>query len=245
MKSKVILYFALISIITSCSSKKDIHYFQDVDSKLKAEFENKFNFLNILPGDLLDIQINALNPESILVFQKQSSINPEQGGYLVGKNGIINLPIVGSLDTSNQTTQSFAKVIQKALSHYVNDPTVNIKFLNFKVSVLGEVKTPGTFSILEERVSLPQVLGLAGDLTINADRNILIIRNENGKKIHHNIDLTSVEFMESSFYYLKQNDIVYVRPNEALVKSSGIIGNINAFGALINLGLSIIILLTR
>jgi polysaccharide export outer membrane protein len=138
-----------------------------------------------------------------------------------------------------------AKEIQKALSPYVNNSTVNVRVLNFRVSVLGEVNNPGTFTVLEERVSLPQVLGLAGDLTINGDRNILLIRNENGKNSHHDIDLTSAKFMQSPFYFLKQNDIVYVRPNDARVKSSGLVGNIGTLGTILSLAISIVLIITR
>ena len=189
MKLKSLFYFLLIAFSVSCASKKNINYFKDTESKLQlsTDIENTFNFIDIQPGDILDIQIKAFNPESVIVFQRQSSLNIQQGqvqnraidGYLVGNDGNINLPIIGNINASNQNTQSLAKEIQKALSPYVNNPTVNIRVLNFKVSVLGEVNIPGTFTVLEERVSLPQVLGLAGDLTINGDRTILLIRNEN------------------------------------------------------------------
>jgi polysaccharide export outer membrane protein len=255
MKLKFFFYCILIVSILSCASKKDINYFQDTDSELKlpTDIENTFNFLDIQPGDILDIQIKALNPESVLVFQRQSSLNVQQAqgqnraidGYVVGKEGNINLPIVGNIDTSNQNTQSLAKEIQKALSPYVNNSTVNVRVLNFRVSVLGEVNNPGTFTVLEERVSLPQVLGLAGDLTINGDRTILLIRNENGKNSHHDIDLTSAEFLQSPFYFLKQNDIVYVRPNDARVKSSGLVGNVGTLGSILSLAISIVLLITR
>jgi len=253
MKSKSLFYFLLIAVSVSCASKKNINYFQDTKSELELlnEIENTFNFIDIQPGDILDIQIKALNPESVIVFQRQSYINIQQtqvqnraiDGYIVGKEGEINLPIIGSINTTNQNTQSLAKEIQKALSSYVNNPTVNIRVLNFRVSVLGEVRNPGTFTVLEERVSLPQVLGLAGDLTINGDRNILLIRNENGKNIHHNIDLTSAEFMQSPFYFLKQNDIVYVRPNNARVKSSGFVGNAGTLVSILSLAVSLFILI--
>ena len=253
MKLKSLFYYSLIAISVSCASKKDINYFQDAESDLEflTGIENTFNFSDIQPGDVLDIQIKALNPESVLVFQKQASQNNQQGqnrtldGYVVDNKGNINLPIIGSINTSNQNTQILAKEIQKALSPYVNNPTVNIRVLNFRVSVLGEVNNPGTFTVLEERVSLPQVLGLAGDLTINGDRTILLIRNENGKNSHHNIDLTSAEFMQSPFYFLKQNDIVYVRPNNARVKSSGLVGNVGTLGTILSLAISIVLLITR
>jgi len=255
MKLKFFFYCILIVSILSCASKKDINYFQDTDSELElpTDIENTFNFLDIQPGDILDIQIKALNPESVLVFQRQSSLNVQQAqgqnraieGYVVGKEGNINLPIIGNIGTSNQNTQSLAKEIQKALSPYVNNSTVNVRVLNFRVSVLGEVNNPGTFTVLEERVSLPQVLGLAGDLTINGDRTILLIRNENGKNSHHDIDLTSAKFLQSPFYFLKQNDIVYVRPNDARVKSSGLVGNVGTLGSILSLAISIVLLITR
>ena len=253
MKLKSFFYYVLIAISVSCASKKDINYFQDVESELElvTDLKNTFNFLDIQPGDVLDIQIKALNPESVIVFQRQASQNSQQGqnrvidGYVVDNKGNINLPIIGSINTSNQNTQILAKEIQKALSPYVNNPTVNVRVLNFRVSVLGEVKNPGTFTVLEERVSLPQVLGMAGDLTINGDRTILLIRNENGKNSHHNIDLTSAKFMQSPLYFLKQNDIVYVRPNDARVKSSGLVGNVGTLGSLLSLAISIVLLITR
>lgn len=253
MKLKFLFYYTLIAISVSCASKKDINYFQDTGSEfeLLTDIENKFNFLDIQPGDILDIQIKALNPESVFVFQRQSAQNNQQGqnraieGYIVGKEGNINLPIIGNIDTSNHNTRSFANEIQKNLSPYINNPTVNIRILNFRVSVLGEVKNPGTFSIIDERVSLPQVLGLAGDLTINGDRTILLIRKENGKNIYHKIDLTSAKFMESPLYFLKQNDIVYVRPNDARVKSAGLVGNIGTLGSVLSLAISLVLLITR
>ena len=253
MKLKSLFYYTLIAISVSCASKKDINYFQDTESELEllTDIENTFNFSDIQPGDVLDIQIKALNPESVLVFQKQVSQNSQQvqnrtlDGYVVDNKGNINFPIIGNINTSNQNTQILAKEIQKALSLYVNNPTVNIRVLNFRVSVLGEVNNPGTFTVLEERVSLPQALGLAGDLTINGDRTILLIRNENGKNSHHNIDLTSAKFMQSPLYFLKQNDIVYVRPNDPRVKSAGLVGNVGTLGSVLSLAISIVLLITR
>lgn len=247
------LFYSLILIVlvTSCASKKDVYYFQDIDSTAS---ENSFKFLNIQPGDILDIQIKALNPESVLVFQRQSTLGLQQqqvqnraiDGYLVGEDGSINLPIVGAIDTSNQSTQALAKIIQEALTPYINNPTVNIRLLNFRVSVLGEVNNPGTFTVLEERLSLPQALGLAGDLTINGDRNhLLLIRNEEGKKTNQVIDLTKTDFLQSPFYFLKQNDIIYVRPNNARVKSSGLVGNAGTLVSILSLAVSLFIVITR
>jgi polysaccharide export outer membrane protein len=241
----------LIVLVASCASKKDVYYFQDIDS---TAAENSFKFLNIQPGDILDIQIKALNPESVLVFQRQATLGLQQqqvqnraiDGYLVGEDGSINLPIVGAIDTTNQSTQALAQIIQEALKPYINNPTVNIRLLNFRISVLGEVNNPGTFTVLEERLSLPQALGLAGDLTINGDRNhLLLIRNEAGKKTNQVIDLTKTDFLQSPFYFLKQNDIIYVRPNSARVKSSGLVGNASTLVSILSLAVSLFIVITR
>jgi polysaccharide export outer membrane protein len=241
----------LIVFVTSCASKKDVYYFQDID---RSAAENSFKFLNIQPGDILDIQIKALNPESVLVFQRQATLGLQQqqvqnraiDGYLVGEDGSINLPIVGAIDTNNQSTQALAQIIQEALKPYINNPTVNIRLLNFRISVLGEVNNPGTFTVLEERLSLPQALGLAGDLTINGDRNhLLLIRNEAGKKTNQVIDLTKTDFLQSPFYFLKQNDIIYVRPNSARVKSSGLVGNAGTLVSILSLAVSLFIVITR
>ena len=251
MIKKYYLVFVILALITSCASKKDIYYFQDIDNSI---IENKFKLINIQPGDILDIQIKALNPESVTVFQRQSSLNPQQfqmqnrliDGYIVSDEGTINIPLLGSINTSYKTPQTLAYHIQEALSSFIKNPSVNIRVLNFRVSILGEVKQPGTFTVLEERFTLPQALGLAGDLTINGDRkNVLIIRNENGKKTNYKIDLTKSEFMQSPVYFLKQNDIVYVRPNTARVKSSGLVGNTSTLVSILSLAVSLFIVITR
>ena len=237
--------------MVSCASKKDVYYFQDIDQTV---IENNFKLINIQPGDILDIQIKALNPESVLVFQKQSSLINQQvqfqnrviDGYLVSDDGNINIPLLGTINTTNQSPQTLAIDIQKALSSYIKNPSVNIRLLNFRVSILGEVNQPGTFTVLEERFTLPQALGLAGDLTINGDRNnILIIRSKNGKKTNYNIDLTQSEFMQSPVYFLKQNDLIYVRPNTARVKSSGLVGNTSTLVSILSLAVSLFIVITR
>ena len=251
MLKKYYLLFLIAALITSCASKKDVYYFQDID---QVAIENNFKLINIQPGDILDIQIKALNPESVLIFQRQSSLTTQQvqmqnrviDGYLVADDGTINIPLLGSINTSNKTPQILASDIQEALSSFIKNPSINIRLLNFRVSILGEVNQPGTFTVLEERFTLPQALGLAGDLTINGDReNVLIIRNENGKKINYNIDLTKSDFMKSPFYFLKQNDIIYVQPNTARVKSSGLVGNTSTLVSILSLAVSLFIVITR
>ena len=241
----------MLIFLASCATRKDVYYFQDIDN---SNLQNSFKFLNIQPGDILDIQIKAINPESVLIFQRQSALSTQQGqlqnrvidGYLVGEDGYINLPILGPINTSNKTTKSLSTDIEKALSPYIINPSVNIRLLNFRVSILGEVAAPGTFTVLEQRISIPQALGLAGDLTISGDRkNVLLIRNQNGKKLNKVIDLTKSEFLQSDFYFLKQNDIIYVRPNNAKVKSSGLVGNASTLVSILSLAVSLFIVITR
>ena len=244
---------SLISLVfvMSCASKKDVYYFQDIDQTV---VENKFNPINIQPGDILDIQIKALNPESVLIFQRQVNLGVGQqlyenrviDGYIVGNDGSINIPLLGSINTKNKSPKTLASDIQEELSSFIKNPSVNIRLLNFRVSILGEVNIPGTYRVLEERFTLPQALGLAGDLTINGDRNnVLVIRNENGNKTNFKIDLTKSAFMQSPVYFLKQNDIVYIPPNTARVKSSGLVGSTSTLVSILSLAVSLFIVITR
>ena len=184
----------------------------------------------------------------------KSSLTPQQGqlqnraidGYLVGDDNTINLPLIGSVSTTNLDTNSLSEEIVKKLLPFIKNPSVNVRIINFRVSILGEVNTPGTYTFLEERVSIPQALGLAGDLTINGDRNnVLLIRDINGEKTNHFIDLTKSDFLNSSFYFLKQNDILYIRPNNAKIKSSGLVGNASTVVSILSLAVSLFIVITR
>ena len=245
------LFFICISLFClSCASKKDIYYFQDIEP---SSYENSFTFQKIQIGDILDLQIKALDPESVQIFQRQPMLMAQQqiqnraiDGFVVGEDGNIRIPILGVIDTTDHTTQSLAIAIQEALSSYIKNPSVNIRILNFRFSVLGEVARPGTFTSAQERISLPQALGQAGDLTINGDRNhVLLIRNQDGKKLKQVIDLTKSEFLKSEFYFLKQNDIIYVRPNNAKIKSSGLVGNAGTLVSILSLAVSLFIVITR
>lgn len=250
MRLKNLFFISILLFSLSCVSKKDIYYFQDIDASTQ---ENKFTFQNIQPGDILDLQIKALDPESVQIFQRQPMLMAQQqfqnraiDGYVVDENGNIRIPILGVIDTKDHTTQSLAIAIQETLSFYIKNPSVNIRILNFRFSVLGEVARPGTFTSVQERISLPQALGLAGDLTINGDRNhILLMRNQDGEKLNQVIDLTKSEFLQSEFYFLKQNDVIYVRPNNARVKSSGLVGNVSTLVSILSLAVSLFIVITR
>ncbi len=246
-----LFFIGIILFCSSCVSKKDIYYFQDIEG---SYYENEFTLQKIQPGDILDLQIKALDPQSVQIFKRQPDIMSAQqqiqnraiDGYVVGEDRNISIPILGVIDTSDHTTQSLAIAIQEELSSYIKSPSVNVRLLNFRFSVLGEVANPGTFTSVQERVSLPQALGRAGDLTINGDRNhVLLIRNQDGQKLNKVIDLTKSEFLQTEFYFVKQNDIIYVRPNNAKVKSSGLVGNASTLVSILSLAVSLFIVITR
>ena len=179
------------------------------------------------------------------VQQRQGDILKLEG-YLVDEEGNINYPGLGLVQVEGYTTQELQKKFETQLSQFVKDPTVRIRLVNFKVSVIGEVKAPGTYTIAEETVSLPQALGLAGDLTIQGERReVLLIRQTKEGREHVLIDLTSSEWMNSEYYFLKQNDVVYVQPNNAKVKSAGIIGNLGTLLSVFSILLSTAILIFR
>ena len=246
-----ILFIFIVCIFFSCSTKKDIFYLQDIPNNLDVKYINN---LTIMPGDILDIQITALNSEALEIFQPknassyiQNNLQSRQAnGYIVDDVGEIKLPIVGNINLMGKSTIEASSHLEKKLDPYITNSSVKIRLLNFKISVLGEVNKPGTYTIVEERVSIPQALGLASDLTINGDRsNILLIRSDLSGKSSYRVDLTSYEFLNSEFFYLKQNDVIYVQPNYAKVKSSGLVGNVGTLTSVLSLILSLTLAIGR
>jgi len=160
---------------------------------------------------------------------------------LVGIDGTISLPILGKMQVDQLTISELEQKVAdqlKAQKHLTN-PLVTARLLNAKFTVLGEVKSPGTYTFTEQSISLLQALGYAGDLTINGKRNeILLIREENHQKTYVHIDITSKKWFDSPYYYIKPNDVIYVTPNGPAVKSAGYIGNLGTFVSLVSLTLS-------
>ncbi|MBK8501594.1 MAG: polysaccharide biosynthesis/export family protein [Saprospiraceae bacterium] len=143
-------------------------------------------------------------------------------GYLVDPKGDIDFPILGSINLNGLTTVEAKESIAKLLTSYLRDPVVNIRFLNFKITVSGEVANPGTFTVVNERITLPEAISRAGDLTNYADRrNILIIREIDGVRTFNRINLQSSSIFDSDYYYLRQNDLVYIEPLKAKTGAIG------------------------
>lgn len=251
---KVILLVSIISFMASCSTKKQIILFNDI--KEDAVTNVTYSHSKIQVNDILDIKITTINPETALPYNSVSNAAVTGNslellklqGHLVSSEGKINMPIIGAIDASGKTTSELEKHITSILENngYLKNPTVNVRILNAKVTILGEVSKPGTYSFSEQSINLPQAIGFAGDVTIEANRKeVWLIREEEGKRKSHKIDLTKSDWFDSPYYNIKQNDIIYVYPNNVKVKSAGFIGNTNTFLSVISILLTTFVLLTR
>ncbi|RVT99750.1 hypothetical protein EOD41_15000 [Mucilaginibacter limnophilus] len=226
----------LFLLLTSCSTPKNIPYFENIpDSGSIVDIETTpFKEPLIAPDDILSITIQTIDPEVTGIVNQAPSFTTSGGtgmgvassqqttpGYLVGKDGSINFPMVGKVTVAGYTTHQAADIIAERASQYLKMPTVQVRFANFKITVLGEVNRPASFTVANEKVSVIDAIGLAGDLTIYGKReNVLVIRENNGKKEATRLNLTSASIFKSSHYYLKQNDIVYIEPNKAKIASN-------------------------
>lgn len=248
--------FLLITIgfFTSCASKKDVILFQDI--QVSQQDPVNYAFPKIQINDILDIKISALNPETAIPYNSTvASANAMQSldliklnGYLVSGDGKIFLPLLGAIVVTGKTKDDLEKELVLILENkgHLKNPTVNVRILNAKVTVLGEVKMPGTYGYTEQYLSLPQALGYAGDVTAEANRKeIVIIREEDGIRKYHKIDLTKSDWFNSPYFTIKQNDIVYVYPNNVKVKSTGFIGNTATVLSVLSILLTSFVLLTR
>jgi polysaccharide export outer membrane protein len=224
--SKHLLILAFALMLTGCMSSKKIVYFQESDEIKLQETLVKFQ-PQIQLGDLITIYISASDPlsaETFNLYEAPSVVgNPVLLPYLVDGDGNINFPVLGKLKVAGFTTQQIGDQITQALTTYLLAPIVNVRLSNFKITVMGEVKTPGTYTVPNERITIVEALGLAGDLTIQAKRNtVMLIREKNGKRDFVTVDLTNKALFNSPYYYLVQNDVLYVEPNKTKVNSAAV-----------------------
>ncbi|MFB3390042.1 polysaccharide biosynthesis/export family protein [Flavobacterium sp. LAR06] len=243
-----------ILLLESCASKKDVLYFQD--SILYESASVKYVNFMIQPGDILSITVGAKVPETVIPYNIQqlggnSFSNIETiklQGYLVSNQGTIIFPVLGTITVVNKTISMLEQELKKILEcgGHLIEPTVSIRLLNAKVTVLGEVHKPGTYSFTEQRLTVPQALGYAGDLTINGKRkDIILIRESEGVRTIKHIDLTTTQWIDDPDYSIRQNDILIINPNNSKVKTAGYIGNAATILTIASLILSTVILLTR
>lgn len=224
--------FLIGTCLYSCGSAKNATYFnQNTNIAYSNRVENLEPVIQL--NDLLSITVSSINPEAAEMFNMandaaaQSSTNSGNttrvSGYLVDQDGFIRLPILGKIEAAGKTKKVVREEITALLVNrkLLLEPIVDIRYLNYKVSILGEVKNPSVLTIPSEKISLLEALGLAGDITIYGRRdNITLIREENGVKRMRKIDLTTNEIFTSPYYYLQSNDIIYVEPNTAKIASS-------------------------
>jgi polysaccharide export outer membrane protein len=218
----------------SCSLNKKITYFQDIDS-LKAGDIASADFKEpvIQSDDIISIVIQTIDPQNSAVVN-QASTAPSVGassatvigtqqisGFLVDKEGTVEIALLGKIKIAGLTTYQARELIKQKASVYFKDPSVQVRFANFKVTLIGEVAKPATYTMPNEKVSVLDAIGLAGDLTIYGRReNVLLVRDIDGQKKYARFDLNSTEMFKSPYFYLKQNDVIYVEPNRAKIAST-------------------------
>lgn len=238
----------VILMLSSCTSTKQVVYLQNASIEKKEPIGQSYE-MTIQPDDLLGIIVNSRNPELTVPFTLSTTSfqagksdplsmtgSQQMQGLLVDFEGNINFPVLGSIPVAGLTRMELIELLQGKLidGGYISDPIVTVKFLNFKVSVLGEVSRPGTFSLTSDRVSLFDALSMAGDLTIYGKRDkVRVIRENDRERELYCLDLRSSDIFDSPAYYLRQNDVVYVEPNRIKAGQSGINQN-NSIGVWIS-----------
>ena len=237
--------FSLLLIVTgvllaaSCANVKDIAYFQNKVTDHPEKIDKHAGIV-IQPKDMLSIVVSSRNPElaamfnlPVVSYQAGSEVSQIGGynqrlmAYTVDNEGMIDFPVLGKLEVAGLTRWELAEMIKKRLiaDGYLSDAVVTVEFLNFKVSVIGEVTSPGTFTVEGDKVTVLQALALARDLTIFGRRdNVSVIRELDGKRVIYQVNLMDVNLFKSPAYYLQQNDVVYVEPNPERARQSTVDG---------------------
>ncbi|WP_183558420.1 polysaccharide biosynthesis/export family protein [Mucilaginibacter sp. SP1R1] len=257
INQKIKLFYFIFSCIgfafTSCAPYKNIPYYQDLknDPVTTEKMNNRVQYF-IHTGDILGVNVSSRNPESAAVFNynlarvngNNYNTSPENPviGYLVDDNGMIHLPLVGAIKVEGLSTNDVTEKLGVALLTYLKDPVVNIRIVNFKVYVYGDVLRPNVYTLQDDHTTVTQALTLAGDLNITALRKkVLLIRNEGGERKYIKLDLTSKQLFNSPYFYLQNNDEIYVSPGRAKTATQGF-----PLAGLVISGLSVIaILLTH
>lgn len=225
-----LVLLTILLVQSSCRSRKDFVYFSNDGGKTTISEYEQF----IRQNDLLAIEVSSTEPELAIPFNPFTARSGNQPagyingiasplGYLVDPSGEIEFPYLGKVKVAGKSREELCEYLRENLSPYLKNPLVYVRILNFKVTVLGDVGKPGTFNIPNEKITLPEVLGLAGDLNVTALRkNVLVIRTSDGNKKEYRIDLTSQDLFSSEVYFLQQGDVVYVESNKAQRNASAI-----------------------
>ena len=223
MKFTSVLLVVLI-FLTACASRQRIQYFNNFNGLGKTDSMSYLSPLQVQTGDILQVTISTSNREITAMYNPTANfLNANSGaqGYLVDHDGYIDLPQIGKIYVRGKTIDEINTAIKAELEKSIKNGFVATRILNFKVSVLGDVARPGSFPVSNERISILEALSLAGDANISAKRDeVLLIREREGKKSYVTINLNDSKILSSPFYYLNNNDVVYVRPGVNKVISS-------------------------
>lgn len=243
MKFKILAAAIVLILFQSCKAPKDIAYFEDTEL-IKSEIISKSNNYEpkLKSGDKLIITVSAIDPVAVAPFNLpinsltdilqnsgSSSVTDRKNlattqsyiPYIVDSEGFINFPVLGKIQVKDLTPTQLTSVLEKEISESVDNPIINVRLDNFKVSVLGEVLRPGSFNVYSDRISLFDALGMAGDLTIYGNRkNVCVVRDINGEKTLARVDLTKSDILDSPYFYLQQNDVLYIEPNNKKKKTA-------------------------
>jgi polysaccharide biosynthesis/export protein len=219
-----ILIIPILSIITSCVSQHEVEYLQDKDKRIKSFNEAEVPVYRLKPDDELYIQINSLDEAAANVFSNSGN-QPSSGSkdispygaslisYSIDKAGYVVLPFIGNIFVQDKTISQVTEILKDSLTSILSQPIVTVKLVNRYVSVLGEVRNPGHYAYAQEKLTVFDALGLAGDITEYGNRgSVLLTRTEDGKNYRIILNLTKSDMLASNYYYLRPNDIVYVKP---------------------------------
>lgn len=210
-----------LSTLLSCTSAKSVTYFTDLTDSLRVQLpEMKKPEAVILQDDMLEIKIAGANEQTSSLFNNYGSTAIERGAvipsYLVDLNGEVEFPLIGKIKAAGLTRDEFKTNLKQAVGKYLKDPIVTVRFTNFRFTVLGEVRAPGTFNVLNEKISILEALGQAGDMTQFAKRNtVRVIRDSSGKREIGMVNFNQKTVFTSPYYYLKRNDVIYVEPQQS------------------------------
>lgn len=250
--NKIYILLILMILLTSCIPKKDVIYFQG-----SQNFNNSSsNYEPLIQNDdVLYINISAKEKKAADPFNldnssqdgnSNTSFGVQKQTYLVDNFGKIDFPVIGTIPVAGFSVKGLKDLLKEKLSIYLKDPVINIRIMNFKVTVTGEVQNPGVIISESERITLIEALARAGDLTLYGKRdNILIIRDFQGIKTFNRIDITKADFVNSPFYYLDQNDVVYVEPRKAKIDSTAIGSNVTTIISILGFILTATLVISR
>ncbi|WP_353136528.1 polysaccharide biosynthesis/export family protein [Pseudopedobacter sp.] len=254
IKLSVLLIIIGAIFFSSCANRRDLVYFQPDSVHLNSSYE--LNAPKLQPGDILAIAVTADDVRATIPFNQTSpyqgtsggmqSSNPFMPTYSIDINGEIDFPKLGRIKLAGMTRTQAMQFLRNEVGKFIVDPGISMDIRNFRVTVLGEVRSPGSFNVSNDRITILEALGMAGDLTINGIRtNVMVVREQNGEKTEYRIDLTKREALNSPVYYLAQNDVIYVEPNGAKVQSSKYTQNNSLFISIASIIITMISVITR